>query len=307
MLIALPAIRVSSQYFEKDVAASLSYMARDGWCEVGVSPEAGFHCFGDYASQALTAEHDFSIGDRDFTKGPYTGDPNAAYNSLYRPIGQFRHVVSDLIREGFAGRQPAFYTYFAFLLLAVLTPAIWLAWLWRRSALLLIPVVVIGIAALPVIAVLDRANGAGFVVPLLLAFVLFLRRDPPWLSPAMAVGAALIRPRSLFCSSHSSHSGGGAAPWPRRRPSSASRWRPSRLPPGDSRRACLPGGPTSRSSRAARGTSGSRPPRTSPPRVRLWDWRSGSTAFPARWGRSATGWAPPSTAIRWFPPRSSLS
>ena len=194
-LIALPAIWVSSQYFEKDVAAPLSYMARDGWCEVGVSPNAGIHCFGDYASQALTAEHDFGIGDRDFTKGPYPSDPKAAYNSLYPPIGQFPHVVSDLLREGFAGRQPAFYAYFAFLLLAVLSPAIWLGWLWRRSALLLIPLVVIGIATLPVIAVLDRANSAGFIVPLLLAFVLFLRRDPPWLSPAMAVGAALIRPQ----------------------------------------------------------------------------------------------------------------
>lgn len=195
LLVALPAIWVSSQYFGKDVAASLSYPARDGWCEVGVSPDMGFHCFGDYASQALTAEHDFGLGNRDFTKGPYTGDPNVAYNSLYTPVGQFPHVVSDLLRLGFAGRQPAFYTYFAFLLLAVLTPAIWLAWLWRRSALALMPLIVIGLGALPVLAALDRANSAGFVVPLLVAFVLFLRRDPPWLSPAMAVGAALIRPQ----------------------------------------------------------------------------------------------------------------
>ena len=56
----------------------------------------------------------------------------------------------------------------------------------------------VGVAAVPVIAVVDRGNSAGLVIPLLLAFALFLGKDRPWLAPGLVVGAALVRPQFIL-------------------------------------------------------------------------------------------------------------
>ncbi len=48
LLIALPSTWISSQYLGNEVNATLSYSVRDGWCEAGVFPGLGAHCFGDY-------------------------------------------------------------------------------------------------------------------------------------------------------------------------------------------------------------------------------------------------------------------
>ena len=198
LVVALPALWVSSQYLGSEVAGSLSYPVRDGWCEAGLSPGLGVHCFGDYAGQVLTARHDFGLPDFDLTKHPYLADATQAYNSLYTPVGQLPHVASALLISAGLGVKATFYLYAALLLIAAAAPAIWLAWLWRRSAFALIPLVLLGVAALPVISVIDRGNSAGFVVPFLLGFALFAGKDPPWLAPGFVVAAALVRPQFIL-------------------------------------------------------------------------------------------------------------
>ena len=198
LLLALPVGWVSSQYLGNEVNSALSYNVQDGWCEAGVFPGLGKHCFGDYTQSSLVAEHDFHLSSRDFAKqGPYLSDPKSAYNSLYPPISQLPHVVVTLAREHLFSHEVTFYLYATLLGLAMLLPAIWVAWGWRRSPFALAPILLIGIAALPMFAALDRGNSAGFVVPFLLAFAIFLGREPPWVAPAAVVGAAMVRPQFI--------------------------------------------------------------------------------------------------------------
>ncbi len=195
LIVALPALWISSQYLQNEIGGVLSYNVNDGWCEKGVYPGLGIHCFGDYTSQVLTAERDFGIESADVDHGTGSG---RAYESLYPPISQFPHVVAGIVRGGTESDQFAFYLYITLLALAVLAPALWVAWRWRASALWLIPLLLIGVAAVPVIAAIDRGNSAGLVVPLLLAFAIFLGKDPPWLAPGLAVGVALVRPQFVL-------------------------------------------------------------------------------------------------------------
>lgn len=198
LLLALPAIWISSQYLQNEIGGVLSYNVQDGWCEAGVYPGLGVHCFGDYTSQAITAQHDFGLGGDGLLGTPFAGSAGVAYNSLYPPIGQFPHVASDLVRLGSGNDGLAFYLYIGVLALAVLAPALWVAWRWRASPFALVPLLLIGVAAVPVIAAIDRGNSAGFVVPLLLAFAIFVGKDPPLLAPGLAVGVALVRPQFIL-------------------------------------------------------------------------------------------------------------
>ena len=198
LVVALPALWVASQYNGSEVAGALSYPVRDGWCEAGVFPGLGAHCFGDYTGQVLTARHDFGLPGFDPSSHPYAADPSLAYNSLYTPVGQFPHVVADLLLGAGFGSGRTFYLFIFLLLVAAAAPALWLAWQWRRSPFLVVPLIVIGVAAVPVIAVVDRGNSAGFVIPLLLGFALFAGKDPPWMAPGFVTAAALVRPQFIL-------------------------------------------------------------------------------------------------------------
>ena len=145
LVVALPALWVSSQYLGSEVAGSLSYPVRDGWCEAGVYPGLGAHCFGDYTGQVLTARHDFGLPDFDPSKHPYLADASQPYNSLYTPVGQLPHVAAALLLSAGAGPEITFYMYAALLLLAVAAPSLWLVWLWRRSAFAALPLVLLGV------------------------------------------------------------------------------------------------------------------------------------------------------------------
>jgi hypothetical protein len=198
LLVALPALWVLSQYFGNEIAGAFSYVVRDGWCEAGVYPGLGAHCFGDYTGQVLTARHDFGLPGFDPSQHPYRSDPSVAYNSLYTPIGQLPHLVADVLILWGVGLEATFYLYAAALAIAVGLPALWVAWRWRRSPWAAMPLVVLGVAAVPVIAVIDRGNSAGFVVPFLLVFAIFLGRQPTWVAPASVVAAATIRPQFIL-------------------------------------------------------------------------------------------------------------
>lgn len=200
LLIALPAAWISSQYFGNEINATLSFHANDGWCNWGYTPDFGVHCFGDYVQPLIGAQADFDLLDPEqaIPSGAIPGATNEAYISLYPPVSQLPHVLAALWSGSFVGRDVTFFAYMALLALAVLAPAVWVAWGWRKSAFGLVPLLLLGVATIPAISALDRGNSAGFVVPCLLAFGVFLGRDPRWVAPAAAVAAALIRPQFIL-------------------------------------------------------------------------------------------------------------
>jgi len=107
-------------------------------------------------------------------------------------------VVADLLLGAGFGSGRTFYLFIFLLLVAAAAPALWLAWQWRRSPFFVVPLIVIGVAAVPVIAVVDRGNSAGFIIPLLLGFALFAGKDPPWMAPGFVTAAALLRPQFIL-------------------------------------------------------------------------------------------------------------
>ena len=201
LLVALPTAWISSQYLGNEVNAALSFHAQDGWCEFGYTPDFGVHCFGDYVQTLTVSQSDFELLPPEQRLPLSALSPNASqddYLSLYPPLAQLPHVISALWAQSFLGRTVAFYMYMAALALAVLTPALWVAWGWRRSAFALVPLLLLGVASVPVFSTLDRANSAGFVIPFLLAFGVFLGREPRWVAPAAAVAAGFIRPQLIL-------------------------------------------------------------------------------------------------------------
>ena len=201
LVIALPLAWVGSQYEGKDIGAAISWTANDGWCHAGYTPPGfGIHCFGDYAQAVVGAQIDFGLPGAPLPESIPGVQPGAVYTSLYPPIGQFPHVTAALAASSEFGRERTFYTYMILLALAVFAPSLWVAWRWRRSPFLIVPVILIGVAAVPVFAMLDRGNSAGFVVPFVLAFAVLLGRDPPWAAPGAVVAAALVRPQFILLS-----------------------------------------------------------------------------------------------------------
>lgn len=204
LVIALPVAWVGSQYQGRDINSALSFKVNDAWCDLGYSPTSfGAHCFGDYSQALVAAKLDFQLLDAPVLMTQHLinaigWSESQTYSSLYPPVSQFPHVTAALLADSSGQREGAFYTYMLLLALAVLSPALWVAYRWRRSPFALVPLILIGVAATPVFAVLDRGNSAGFAVPFLLAFAIFLGREPRWASPAAVVGAALVRPQFVL-------------------------------------------------------------------------------------------------------------
>lgn len=200
LIFALPTAWVSSQYFGNEVNAALSFHADDGWCNWGYTPDFGVHCFGDYVQPLVGAQADFDLlpPERAIPMSAIPGATQDDYISLYPPVSQLPHVLAATWAEGFVGRNAAFFAYMAVLAAAVLAPALWVAWGWRRSPFLLVPVLLLGIATVPVFATLDRGSSAGFAIPFVLAFAVFIGRQPRWAAPAAAVAAALVRPQFIL-------------------------------------------------------------------------------------------------------------
>lgn len=196
LLIALPAAWISSQYFGNEVNATLSFHADDGWCNWGYTPDFGKHCFGDYVQPLVGAQVDFRLADVSADAIP--GVTNPAYTSLYPPASQAPHVAAAIAANSFLGHDITFIAYMLLLAASVLAPALWVAWGWRESPFVLIPVLLLGVATVPVFATLDRGNSAGFVVPFLLCFAIFLGRTPTWVAPTAVVAAALVRPQFIL-------------------------------------------------------------------------------------------------------------
>ena len=216
LIVSIPVALVASDYFQSPTTRALSYMADDGWCNASLEG-LGIHCFGDFQGGRIVAEHDFGMPSTSSpflrtsnAMGPmgpvqpgllneYPIDQSREYSSLYPPLSQFPHVVTAMVRDSAAGPLGALLGYMGLLVACALFPAAWLAWQRRRSgAAALWPLLLLGVTAAPVIAMVDRGNSAAFALPCLTVFAVFLGRSPTWVAPTAAFAAALVRPQWIL-------------------------------------------------------------------------------------------------------------
>ncbi|MBU3701571.1 MAG: hypothetical protein FGM58_05945, partial [Acidimicrobiia bacterium] len=182
--VAVPAVIMSAAYFGNPVSWMISWLVREDFLCDAPTQGIGSHCFGDfYAVRAVLLE------------------PSAWDNRIggipYLPVAMWPNVLARKLEMLGLGTRGSLVFFLVLVVTAVLVPAIWAAWKLRHR---FPPGVVFALAGgmtLPVFSIFDRANVTGFVVPLILAFIVTLRRGPAWVAPVALIGIVMIRPQFL--------------------------------------------------------------------------------------------------------------
>ncbi|OBJ55171.1 glycosyltransferase family 87 protein [Mycobacterium asiaticum] len=172
---------VLAQYFSGDVLSSLLYVPQDCWFE-GIN--VGRHCFADYSSQVATALRPnpwAHFGPPTLSQNPYTAAAMAPF------------LLFGLLGRWLGSPELGLFTYLSALTVAVLTPALW-AVRGARGLERIVVFVACGMAAIPAWAAVDRGNSTGFLVPIMLVFLIALRRRQWRLAAIMIILAALLKP-----------------------------------------------------------------------------------------------------------------
>ena len=195
MLIALFAVSVlvswvSVSYLGRNPAAVESFTPADGWCDPATDG-IGVHCFGDFQLPRAFLGED-SPWDPVYPAPGAVPAPNP-----YTATAMAPHLFARAIEWVGAGHQGSMVAYLILLAAALLAPALW-ATLGRPRPRDWVPLLLIGVASGPFLTTMDRGNSAGFAVPFILLFGLYVRRRPDWVAPVALVCAALIRPQFIF-------------------------------------------------------------------------------------------------------------
>lgn len=177
-----------AQCFSVDMLSSLTYMPEDCWLNWGTN--IGRHCFSDYSVVA------------DVTMHPNPWDtpmtlPNGNYQPsriAYPAAGMTPHLMFGLLGKWSGAPRLGLIGYLLTLTIAVLAPAVWAA-RGTRGLERVVVFVALSTAAVPVWAVIDRGNSAGFVVPIALVFLVALSQRRWRLVVIMTVLAALVKPQ----------------------------------------------------------------------------------------------------------------
>jgi glycosyl transferase family 87 len=177
---------VLTQYFGIDVFSSLTTPPED--CDVNWGSNIGRHCFSDYAVVVGAAT----------TNNPWIWEP---FPSAHAPL-QFQYTAAAMLPQllfglplkWLGGPRLGLIGYQLALTIAVLSPAVW-ASRGTRGIERVVIFVALGAAAIPVWAVIDRGNSAGFLVPIGLVFLVALCRRRWGLVAIMVVLAALVKPQ----------------------------------------------------------------------------------------------------------------
>ncbi|MGO9153723.1 glycosyltransferase family 87 protein [Mycobacterium sp.] len=180
---------VLAQYYSVDVLASLTGVAEDCWLDWGV--QIGRHCFSDYA---ITVDE----GMRPNPWGPYpTFLPWDNYQAgwvNYPAAALVPQLLFAVPAKLLGAPQLGLIAFLLALTIAVLAPAFW-ASRGARGLERVVVFVVLGAAAMPAWAVIDRGNSVGFLAPIALFFLLALRRERWGLVTIAVVLAALLKPQ----------------------------------------------------------------------------------------------------------------
>jgi Glycosyltransferase family 87 len=178
---------VLAQCFSVDMLSTFLGTPEDCWLDWHMN--IGRHCFSDY-SMVVSAglqpnpwSHEVSlpIGNYQPLK---TGGPAA---------GMVPHLLFGLPAQWLGVPRLGLISYLLALTIGVLSPAVW-ASRGARGLERWVVFVALGAAAIPVWAVIDRGNSAGFIVPVALVYLVALRRERWGLVAIMVVLAALVKP-----------------------------------------------------------------------------------------------------------------
>ncbi|MGO9100842.1 glycosyltransferase family 87 protein [Mycobacterium sp.] len=181
---------VLTQYYSIDVLSSLVSVPEDCFLDWGA--QIGRHCFSDYG---------WSLG-LGMEPNPW-GQPYPLllpwYNYQPQANGYPAAAILTPTLFGLFGRwlhapQLGLLAYVLVLTVACLIPAIWAA-RGARGLERVVVFVALGAAAIPAWMTIDRGNSVGFVVPILLVFLVALRRRRWGLVAIMVVLAALVKPQ----------------------------------------------------------------------------------------------------------------
>lgn len=172
---------IATLYLGVDVPGSLVWPGTDAFCDTR-SQGVGSHCFSDISLH-------LSVG-----QSLVPADPGLVqYVSNLPPGNRALLWLFQLLASWFGFRA----TLVIFLTLsaaALLVPALWVARRrsWHQAAVRLL---LISVSTVPFLAVLERGNTIAFTVPLLLAFVVTLRRGHDWGALRAVVAASQIKPQ----------------------------------------------------------------------------------------------------------------
>jgi hypothetical protein len=192
IVLSVTAVSAAMSYFLThlfgiDVISSLLNTPKDCWQDWGLN--IGQHCFSDYATTA----------DAGVQANPWTFEMTLPWGN-YQPlrIGYPAAGLLPALLFGFPAHllgvpRLGLLVYLVALAVAVLAPAAWAA-RGSRGLERVVIFVALGVAAIPVWAVIDRGNTAGFVVPAALVFLIALRRQKWTLAAIMVVLAAIVKP-----------------------------------------------------------------------------------------------------------------
>ena len=176
--ISFMAILVLGSYYDQPITQALSFDIQDGQCD----PETqgvGLHCFGDF--------HDI----RKQLELPIIWDGTL---NPYPPTGLLPSLLVKPIESLFGVRVSLFF-FIALLFFAVATPAMYIVTTSTRTRRLYIRFACFVLFSQPVFFPLDRGNGSGFIVPLMMLYAVKLNRKPNWYATLAIAGAAAIRPQ----------------------------------------------------------------------------------------------------------------
>ncbi|MEO2139315.1 MAG: glycosyltransferase 87 family protein, partial [Thermoleophilia bacterium] len=196
LLIGLFAVGVvvgwaSTSYFGRNPAAVESFAPTDGWCDPA-SQGLGVHCFGDFQVPRLFLDEE-SIYDPIYPAPGVKPVPNP-----YTPTSMAPHVFAGAVEWVGLGQRTSMVVFLVLLAVAMLAPALWSILGRPGRPRDWLPLLVIGVASGPFLTMMDRGNSAGFAVPFILLFALYVRRRPEWVAPVAMIGAALIRPQFIL-------------------------------------------------------------------------------------------------------------
>ena len=196
LLIGLFAVGVvvgwaSTSYFGRNPAAVESFAPTDGWCDPA-SQGLGVHCFGDFQVPRLFLDEE-SIYDPIYPAPGVKPVPNP-----YTPTSMAPHVFAGAIEWVGLGQRTSMVVFLVLLAAAMLVPALWSILGRPGRPRDWLPLLVIGVASGPFLTMMDRGNSAGFAVPFILLFALYVRRRPEWVAPVAMISAALIRPQFIL-------------------------------------------------------------------------------------------------------------
>lgn len=183
---------VLSQYYSVDVISSLTYYPNDcAYVDMldSNTPRWGWHCFSDYGWPAK------EMGMRSNPWEPYQLPRDVVHLANdYTAGAMLPQTTFGLIGKALGAPAVGLFGYVLTLTLAVFSPAVWAA-RGVRGLDRLVVFVALGAAAVPAWIMIDRGNAAGFVVPLMLVYLVALSRHRWGLVTIVVILAALIKPQ----------------------------------------------------------------------------------------------------------------